>query len=183
MTIPVVPVVTQAGLTAAFNADQSGLQIEITHIALGSGQWTPDETATALMTEEQRVPVAAGQVIPPNQLHVSALIDGPDEYWINEFGIIADGSVLFAVWSDPANPLTYKASNVRTVFNHGLILRAFPPGSITVANLTTDLHLTLAGELTEMATAIIAAEHREILDLVHRTQLETRIAALEAAHA
>ncbi len=183
MPTPIVPIVTQAGLTAAFNADQNGLQIEITHIALGLGQWTPDDTATALMTEEQRVPVAAGQVIPPNQLHVSALIDGVDEYWINEFGIIADGNVLLAVWSDPVNPLAYKASNVSTVFNHDLILRAFPPGSITVANLTTDLNLTLVGELTEMATAIIAAEHREILDLLHRIDLETRIAALETATA
>ena len=182
MSQPIVPIVTQAGLTAAFNAEQNGLQLDITHIALGAGQWTPDATATALVDEQQRVPVTAGQVIPPNQLHVSALVDGPQAYWVNEFAIIADGVVL-AVWSDPVTPLAYKAENISIVFSHDLILHAFPPGSITVSNLTTDLNLTVLEPIAELATAAVATQHRELHNLFERLDLQTRLAALEAATA
>ncbi len=182
MSTPIGLVVTQAGLTATLQAQQHGLQVHITHMALGSGGWAPDETATQLVHEEQRVPIAQGQVIEPDMLHISTVVDGPEAYWIREFGLLTDAGVLLAVWSDPVQPLDYKASQVRVVFNHYLILRAFPPGAITVANLTTNLHLTVAGELAQLATAIIAAEHRELRDLAERSALATRIAALEALH-
>ncbi len=116
MAVPIVPIPTDVGLTAVLDAQSNGLQVTITHIAVGSGAWSPNNTATDLMAEEQRVPISASQVIPPNQLHLSALVDGTTEYWIREFGIIADG-VLLAVWSDPTTPLAYKASGVDIVFN------------------------------------------------------------------
>ncbi len=180
-TVPIALTPTDVGLTEAFNAQQNGLSVEFTHIAVGSGAWEPDNTTTALMAEAERVPITAGQLTPPNHLHLSALIDGEHEYWINEIGIIGNGSVLMAVWSHPTIPLCYKSQGVSLLLSHNYILHAYPPEVITVNNPSPNLNLTLVSEMAAFATAIIKINTREVRDMQKYIDLRDRIAALEAA--
>lgn len=181
MASPIIPVVTLAGLAAAMNAQVNGITVELTDIAVGSGEWVPDDTATALMTEEQRVPIAGSHIVPPNQLHLSALLSGPDEYWINEVGIYGNGNVLMAIWSRVGEPFAYKSADVDVILNHDLLLTAYPPESITVSNITNDLNLTWINEIVQLSTAIIAVNAREVQALTERLSLDARVTALEIA--
>ncbi|ETX03591.1 MAG: hypothetical protein ETSY1_46835 (plasmid) [Candidatus Entotheonella factor] len=177
--ISVIP--TQAGLQASFNATSDGLQMTITHIALGDAGWTPDDSATALRNEIVRVPIAEGQLIAPNEIAVTALADGPEAFYVREFAVIADGSTVLAIWSDETTILAYKSALVQLVFTQQLILNAYPPDSITVESVNLDLNLTVTAPLAQLATAIISAQHREVLDMVKRRALEQRLEALEAS--
>jgi hypothetical protein len=109
MSETLLPVITDAGLQACFNATNDGLKCEITHIALGDATYTPTSDMTALVNERQRVPVSDGNQVSPQQICVSGLVDGEDEYWVKEVGFILDDGTLLAVWSDdqPYSTLTY----------------------------------------------------------------------------
>ncbi len=184
MANPYVPILTTAGLSAAFNANSDGLQLTITHIAVGDGQYTPDATRTALDNELQRVPISASQPVGDHQIHLSALLDGPGSYFVNEVGIIAQGAggeVLLAVYSHPTDPMFYKGEQVQVVLNHDLILSGLPPGVVTVANINLDLNLSVLSPLMQVATSLIGVFNREILDMRHRSELQRRLETLEAA--
>ena len=179
MTTPLVPILTDVGTAAAVSASSQGLQIEITDLVLGDGSWTPDATATALQSEVQHVGITAAEFIPPNQFHLTTLLDGPEEYWIHEFGLIADG-ILLAVWSEPGNPLTYKSNLVDIVFHWDIALVGIPPGSVTVANIQTDLHLTLVSEYIQMAADIVELNTKHVLDTERHLDHELRLIAIGA---
>ncbi len=162
------PVITDAGLAAAFSASNAGLAAEITHVALGAGAYAPNPARTGLAQERMRVPVAGGRRLSGAQIHVTALADGPQSFWIREVGFyLADGT-LFAVWSDAKQPLAWKEANVQLLLAFDLALSAIPAGSITIAPGGQNLNLHLAGEMAELAAAQIETMTRQI-------QLEQRL--------
>ncbi len=130
--MPISPIIASAGLTAVLNATNDGLSARITHVALGDAAWTPDNSATVLQNERQRVTVSNGSRIQPNQIHITAVENGSVEYWIRELGFYLDDGTLLAVWSDPDQPLAYKAAGVDVLLAFDLVLSALPDDSVEV---------------------------------------------------
>lgn len=133
MSNTLIPVITQVGLQAVFNASNSGLQAEITEIALGDQGWQPDNAATGLRNERRRIQISNGERIAPTQIHITAVEDGTQlEYWVREVGFyLADGSLL-AIWSHETQALAYKAAGVDLLLAFDMALAALPAESVTV---------------------------------------------------
>lgn len=170
-----VPQITLAGLQAAWNATNTGISAEITHVGLGSGGYLPSPNQTALESEQHRIQVAGGTLAGPTQIHLTAMDNSGLEFWVREVGFyLADGT-LFAVWSSTDGPLAYKSATLPLVVAFDLDLSALPADSITVSTTGT-LNLFLADELTRIATAQIDGMCRD-------TDMLLRLRAAEAKNA
>lgn len=133
MSTTLIPVITQVGLQAVFNATNSGLQADITHIALGDRGWLPDNSATALRNERRRIQVSNGERITPTQIHITAIEDGAElEYWVREVGFYLSDGTLLAVWSHDTQALAYKAGGVDLLLAFDMTLAALPADSVNV---------------------------------------------------
>lgn len=142
------PIITDAGLAAAVNAKANGLQLAITHVALGTGKYTADVSTvsgmTAMVGRKEQVLPGAGNVSGSGgfvlTVRFAAWAGTPSSYSATELGFYAGdpdaGGVLFAVYSHPTdvivtrNSLEYLASFV-------MQLTRVPAGSVTV-NLDPD---------------------------------------------
>lgn len=143
-------VITQVGLNAATSAQDTGINISITHVAAGTGRYTPSRSTTALHNEVTRVAVAGGSKPAPNQLHVTAeFSDG--EFAATEVGFFLADGTLFAVWSHPSNVLFYKTSLGKVLQAFDLVLESTPSANITI-NASGDLSLYYAPEFLQMVT-------------------------------
>ena len=133
MSTTLTPIITSAGLDAAFNAQHNGLDASIKEIALGDTGWTPDDSATGLKSEKRRIPILGGEQINSKQIHLTAVENGTaQEYWVREVGFyLADGTLL-AIWSDANRKLAYKSSEVDLLLSFDLLLSALPINSITI---------------------------------------------------
>lgn len=135
MTITFNPTVTQAGQAAAVSAANNGLQLAITAISFGTGNYAPVGNETALQAQTKQITIGAGALVNPNQIRMSAVWHSDtDNYPIYEVGFWA-GSTLFAVWSaggSPNGPLGYKTPGVDFVLFNDLYFSQLPPGSVTV---------------------------------------------------
>jgi len=149
-------VATLVGMAAVADAVANGGTVQVTHIALGDGSWTPDETATALNNERIRTPVLGAQAIENNIHKVSAFAEGIEEFFIHEIGVIANHNgtdVLLAVAAD-VNAIQWKPSNQRVPLELLLHFAAFPPGSVTI-NAEINNNLSLLKPLAQQALASI----------------------------
>ena len=128
MTTSLKPIITRAGLTAVRNAQNSEFKLCITEIALGNGNndtgWTPDNTATSLKNQKNRIPILAGEAIGESQIHMTAVEDTNLEYWVYELGFYLEDGTLFAIWSDPDQPLAYKSPGIDLLLAFDLLLTA-----------------------------------------------------------
>lgn len=156
------PVITQAGWQAAILAENAELKIVIDSIALGDKSYTVTGDETELQHECARVAIAQSAAITAQQLQLTALVTGNDEYWVREIGIYLEEGTLFALWSDPANPLAYKAQNVDLVLTLDLVLTALPSDNITVITQGTAAPLSMAREFAMLATTCIDTLRRQI---------------------
>jgi len=129
---------TQAGQTAAFNATNTGLSLNLTHVQVGSGNKTPTGLETALVTPVASVGIAAGFSVSPSQIRMTAVFSGAESFAVREVGLWsgvpgAAGSVLVCYWSQAAGDLVFKASGVDFVFSHDMVIdAAVASGSLTV---------------------------------------------------
>ncbi len=149
-------VATLVGMAAVADAVANGGTVQVTHIALGDGSWSPDETAIELSNELIRTPVLGAQQIENNIHKVSALAEGPEQFFIHEIGVIANHNgtdVLLAVAAD-VNAIQWKPANQRVPLELLLHFAAFPPGSVTI-NATINNNLSLLKPLAQQALANI----------------------------
>jgi len=147
---------TLAGMAAVADAVATNSTISVTHIAIGDGVWTPDETATALNNERIRTPVLGAQQIEANIHKISAFAEGAPEFFIHEIGVIAKhngNDVLLAVAAD-ANAIQWKPANQRVPLELLLHFAAFPSGSVTI-DATINNNLSLLKPLAQQALASI----------------------------
>ena len=134
-SIPLQPTITAAGLAAVFNAQSTGVEFEISHIAFGTGQYVPDGSETALQTEKVRVPIAGGGRISPTQIQIYAIAMAAagDPFFVGEVGFFGDdGATLLAVYSSTATPSLFLSDTVSTSVSYALGLAALPANSVTV---------------------------------------------------
>ena len=126
------PIITTVGLQAILNASNDGWQAKLTHIALGDVGWQPDATATQLQQERQRIPISNGSRLQSSQLHITAVENGDQNYWVREIGLfLADGTLL-AVWSDAEQALAWKSADVDLLLAFDLLLTALPVDSVVI---------------------------------------------------
>ncbi len=161
-----IPVITTRGLSAVFNAENTGMVAKITHIALGDSGRTPSKGELGLVNERMRIPVADGERVNDHQIHVTALADGDAKFWVSEIGFMLEDGTMLAVWSDEDDPLAYKSANVPILLAFDLVLEALPAQSVTVVGTGADLSLAaFAEQHASLAAASVAnmARHVELL--------------------
>jgi hypothetical protein len=144
----IVPIITNAGLAAAACAAGAGLQATIAWVAIGDQGYVPGPTRTALAGERERVPVASGIKTAPTQIHIDARFASTAEFWVREVGYFLTDGTLFAVWSDPTNPIAYKPATGELILALDLSVAATPASSVTVTT-GEGLAAALSGELAD----------------------------------
>lgn len=153
--MPTLPlIITDAGRQTIVDATNTGtLPVVLSQVALGTGTWSPDATATALQTELKRIDTVGGLAVADDTLHITITDDSADTYDLGEFGLYTNSGVLFAIYST-TTPITAKAADALLLLAADIILTSVPPGSVTVNGIgfsnpaATD---TLAG-IAEIAT-------------------------------
>lgn len=156
-----MPVITDAGLAAIFNAEQTGVKAQVTQIALGNQSYTAHKTQTHLRQERDRINVSGGKRVNDHQIHISALADSDKEFWVKEVGFYLGDGTLFAVWSDD-QPLAYKSKNVPLLLAFDLALSALPANSIEIITGTDNLNILIDAEFAVLATAQIDRMKTEV---------------------
>lgn len=119
---------TSAGRNAALNAASLGLNVSLTHIAVGSGKYDPSNpmslTHTALVSEIERYPLNGGSVEPNSQtLRFIANIEPSQTADGYEIGLITDQGVLFAIAATTSNtPLIRLVANIISIVTFGMVI-------------------------------------------------------------
>lgn len=162
MSTVLQPVITKAGLAAVWRADNSGLAVKITHVALGTAGYSPILEQKALRAESARHVIAGGERLGDNQLHLTAIADGDRAFWVREVGFLLEDGTLFAVWSHPSEALAYKPAGTDLLLAYDLSLAALPANSVTIVGNGAGLSLTLAAPLAAQASALIAEQLRNL---------------------
>lgn len=130
------PRLTNAGLSALFDAGKGGLEGYISHVAFGDGagdHYTPSGNETQLRRERARAPIGGGERDGPRQIVLQGLLDSGPSFWVREVGFFLSDGTLLAVWSEPGKLLLYKTENVPFIFAYGLALDGVPSNSVNVA--------------------------------------------------
>lgn len=153
MSTTLTPIITDAGLQAVFAASNTGLQAEITHIAVGDRGYAPDKEATKLQSERVRIPVADATRVGETQIHLTGILDGDVQFWVREIGFILSDGTLLALWSNAEAPLAYKSEGVDLFLAFDLTLSALPAQSVTVLGPVQ----TLSAELEQAAANLDAS--------------------------
>ncbi len=131
------PIITQQGLQAAFAAMDNEQSLQISHFALGDAGWTPTPEVVTLQHEVQRIAISGSRQLNNTQQHVTVLVQGEQEYWIREIGILLADGRLFALWSDPAHALAWKATKADLILSLTLDLAQLPSDRITIISNTS----------------------------------------------
>jgi hypothetical protein len=161
MATPISPVITDAGLAAAIAANGAGLQLQITHVALGAAAYAPASTATALVDRREKATVFTGARL-GNQLTISVTHRASDytgaAYGVGEIGFYAGdpdaGGVLFAVWSEVgrSSPNRGGPNAINYQQTYTITLTAVPVGSVTVV-YDTGAAIAMAAINTHLSAA------------------------------
>lgn len=136
------PIYTQAGLNAAAKAQAAGRSLSITHVALGSGQYTPVGTEIALQNERDRVAIDRRVHVDGNTWQVLARVSGSLTYFANEVGFYADDAgtpVLLLVYSSASKTFAAVTEGQETLIDLHLSLDGVKSGLIDIQMLDTNL--------------------------------------------
>lgn len=133
MSIAIQPKITADGLAALWNATNTGVALNLTHISIGDSAYAVSGSEKALKTQKMRQAIGSSSRPAPDTIQMRTVFSPESEFWVREVGIWAD-STLFALWSSDAKgtPLGYCSPGVDWVFSHRLSLKALPPNSVNI---------------------------------------------------
>ena len=152
--------ITDAGRAEIVNADNTGTgPVEITEIGLGTGQYTPDPTQTALVSEVKRISTISGLVLSPALIHVIGRDDTTDAYSVSEFGLYTESGTLFAVYSQ-GTPYAEKVSGSSFLIAVDIAITTLDATSITFGDTT---FVNPPATLTQQGIAFLGMDNRIIL--------------------
>lgn len=146
------PTKTVAGRQATFNANNSGITLNLTHISIGDGGGAIDDTRTSLRSEREKVSVY-GRRVTTDQIHLDAVFDGAAAFWVREVGIWA-GSTLVYYWSTAGAELGYKSQNFEWLLGLDLALDEAVDGVIQVTAQAPNVGLTVAPQLATVLQSL-----------------------------
>ncbi len=192
--------ITDAGRQEVINAANDGTApVTISEVGVGTGQYAPDPTQTALQAETKRLSTIAGEVVAADTIHVTIKDETNDDYDVSEFGLYTDSGTLFAVYSVASGgPIMQKAAASALLLAVDIVLStldatnvafgdtsfANPPASETVAGVVelADAAETQAG--TDNTRAVHPAGLKATLDgrvgiTTHKLTLVNGCLALE----
>lgn len=134
MANPVIinPTLTLAGQAAAFNADNNGIELKLTHVSFGRAHYDPTGNEMALKSPVgSKVPLAGASRPTPYQIRmVSSWREDVGEVPIGEIGFWS-GDVLVFVWSKANGTIaSYKTDGVSYVLFNDVAFAQVPAGSI-----------------------------------------------------
>ena len=149
-------IATLSGMAAIADAVAKGETVNITHIAIGDGIWSPDENATSLQSERIKAPILEVQVIENNIRKISALAEGTEEFFISEIGVIGhhNGEDILLAITASENPIQWKPANQPVPLELLMHFAAFPEGSVTI-NATVNNNLSLLKPMVQQSLATI----------------------------
>lgn len=132
-SVTLIPTLTLAGFEAAFNAQNTGIELPITHIGFGTAAYVPDGSEVALRAEVNRVTIAGGGRTSPTSVQVYAQVEAPAgaPYFCNEIGFFSNAT-LVAVFSRTTSPILFISDVIVTAVVYALGLGALGPNSVTV---------------------------------------------------
>lgn len=137
--IPIKFKLTNAGRLAALDAFNSGLNLKLTEVAIGTGKYNSETTGanrTTLQNEIGRYPLSGGSIEPVSQtLRFSAILESGITQNAFEVGLFDEHGVLFAVASTTSNdPLILVTANIAFVAAFSLVLTDVNVTNITVVD-------------------------------------------------
>ncbi len=154
MADPVL-IITDAGRAAAVTAAANEVAVDITQVAIGTGQWTPTAAATALQTELKRLPATGSQKSTPTSVTVGFQDASADAYAIYEVGFYLSDGTLLAIYASNDTLVAEKSAPLRLLWGLTLVLSSLPADSVSVtasANfIPPNAGETVAG-IAELAT-------------------------------
>lgn len=133
---PIIFTLTHAGLNAALNAQNNGLQLKLSKVAVGTGKYNSAtaQGRTALATKWGEFALAGAGIEPNSKtLRFSAIIKSATKRDVFEIGLMTDSDVLFAVASTTDSDSLFSVhTNVDYVGAFGISLTQVPVSSIQV---------------------------------------------------
>lgn len=159
MSTPLSLILTDAGNAALWNAKNTGVTLDLTHIQFGSGNRVPGGDEVQLVLPQQSIAISGGSRISNEQIRISGTFTGDGEYEIREIGVWAGapgeaGSVLFAYWSTADSMLAAKYPGVDFVFNYDMAISNLLPGE--------SLNIIVSGD--QSAFLLMIADHEAKAD-------------------
>lgn len=138
MPTVITPLITDAGLDAALNAQADGLELQITHIILGQGQFTPGPLTPGPVSRKEKVTISGAVRTGVGAFLVTAYLTSyaGAPYNVGEIHFYAGdpdaGGVLFAVHSQPGITI-FQRNSLDWVGQFALTLARVPAGSVNVS--------------------------------------------------
>ena len=139
--------ITEAGKQSALQAsgDDTKILIDLTHVAVGRGKYTPTGKETALKNEVSRSDIVSGEVI-GKTLRFNSTMYADDITPAYEMGIFTKEGVLFAVAASNTDPLVTLYPNIAFVAAFGVAIDDMDVDSVTVS---IDANANLASVLMQ----------------------------------
>ncbi|MBO4725233.1 MAG: tail fiber domain-containing protein [Firmicutes bacterium] len=147
-------VITDAGKQALVNATQTGTaQLQLSEIAVGSGQYTPSAEQTALQNQIKRLPIIQASAVDDHVIHVAYQDDSSDSYNVYEVGVFTSDGVLFAVYSS-SELIIAKAANSTCLLTVDMAIDDLDVEDITFGDIeyATGAATTESAGIVELAT-------------------------------
>lgn len=130
-------VLTNAGLQAIVNAEQTGMApVTITHIAFGSGQYEASKTQNALRNQIKRLEVISGGTSQDNSIHVAVQDNSEDSYSVYEFGVFLSDGTLLGVYSQTGTAILQKSSQAVAQFEVGIKFENIDVASVSFGQVS-----------------------------------------------
>lgn len=129
---------TSAGVNEAFYKAGQTLNLNITHVQIGSGNRTPNGNETALVTPVEYAAITSHWEVSVEQHRIAAAFPGnANVFNISEIGLWSGvpggvGSVLVFYFSQPAGHVAVKSLNVDFNFEDDLFFGGVVPSNITI---------------------------------------------------
>lgn len=155
--------ITRNGMRAVFNATNTGVDLRLSHIAIGTGAGTgyvPTGNEAALKSEFQRVAIGGGDYMADFEILVQAMFDGGTVGWVNEVGIFDETGTLFALWSEVNAPLAYKTAGVPLIIALTLAVSEIPPNSLTIVAGGASVNISIAAPFSTLSAELIRLQKR-----------------------
>jgi hypothetical protein len=127
---------TVAGLDAAFNL--GAIDLNVTHVQLGSGNRLANGNETALVTPQEYVAISGHFEVSVGQHRIAAVVPGSaSAYQVSEIGLWsgvpgAGGSVLAFYWSLATGYIAHKDAGIDFNFEDDILFGGVVPGNITI---------------------------------------------------
>lgn len=136
MPTVISPVITDAGLAAAINMASNGLQLQITHVVIGTGKYNPGYTSV-ITNRTEKATIAGAVGTGAGAFLVSAYMPafGGVAYNVSEIAFYAGdpdaGGIAFAIYSHPT-AIMFQRNSLDWVGQFALQLVRVPAGSVGV---------------------------------------------------